>query len=202
MSDLLGVLRVRSLLANGELESFAESAALFASVGVLLGDNDESRQIVLNGFLSGVGECEGVSCMYIKGLFCCSNPDFFFFSDSHLLEATQLQLNPPRPATPIKEETVEEQQEEEATPPFAEPDVAVVTGIPVIPTSGSFHFMQASELEATPFEEGAEWVKHSDAAGHQPEQVPAQALNGHNDESLPEVSCHCLSKSFPLIDTF
>lgn len=79
MSDLLGVLRVRSLLANGELESFAESAALFASVGVLLGDNDESRQIVLNGFLSGVGECEGVSCMYIKGSFCCSNPDFFSF---------------------------------------------------------------------------------------------------------------------------
>jgi hypothetical protein len=63
-SDMLDVLRLRSLLAAGELESFSESAAILAAGGVLLSENSESRQAVLNGFLSGAGEFEGVPCTY------------------------------------------------------------------------------------------------------------------------------------------
>ncbi|KAF9462273.1 hypothetical protein BDZ94DRAFT_1290334 [Collybia nuda] len=164
-ADVLDVLRLRSLLVAGELESFPESATIFAVGAVLLGSDSESKQAVLGGLLSGAGEFEGVSY-------------------SQLLEVTQLHLNPPRPSTPIEVE--EDQVEEQPAAPPAEPDVAVA-GIPAIPTSGSFHFMQASELEAAPFEDGAEWVKHSDAAGHDPEQVSSQAPNGH-DENLPGVT--------------
>lgn len=99
------------------------------------------------------------------------------------------QLNPPRAPTPAEEDVPEaEPVDEEVPAPSVEPDVAVA-GVPPITPSGSFHFMQASELEATPFEDGAEWVDRSDAAEHQAEPTPQpvvpeeNALNGHIEGS-------------------
>jgi hypothetical protein len=97
------------------------------------------------------------------------------------------------------EEASDPQEEEPPIPEPAESAVAI-GGVPAVPSSGSFHFMQESELEAasTPFEDGAEWVERSDAAGHPAEQqggAPApldlsedtKLVNGHAEESLPEV---------------
>ena len=60
-----------------------------------------------------------------------------------------------------------------------------------IPASGSFHFMQASELETPSFEDSAEWVERADALGHEEEEVAPgpdiaeavieEAANGHSD---------------------
>jgi len=99
--------------------------------------------------------------------------------------------------TPV-EEASESQEEEPSTPAPVEPDVTI-GGVPMVQSSsGSFHFMQESELEATPtvFEDGAEWVEHS-AVDHPVEQqdgVPppldledTKLVNGHIEESLPEV---------------
>ena len=97
------------------------------------------------------------------------------------------------------EEVSDPQEEEPSTPPPTE-SVVAIGGLPMVQSSsGSFHFMQESELEAsqTPFEDGAEWVERSDAADHQAEQrnhVPpaleleeTNLVNGHMEDSLVEV---------------
>lgn len=71
-----------------------------------------------------------------------------------LLEASQ---HPPsRTATPAAEEEVAEE------PRVTE---SAIKGIPSTSNmTGSYHFMQESELEpSTPFDEGAEWVEHPEA---------------------------------------
>lgn len=62
MSDLLSFLRLRSLFTTGELESTVDSTAIFAAGDALLGEDAESKEAVLGGFLSGSGEFEGVPC--------------------------------------------------------------------------------------------------------------------------------------------
>lgn len=102
---------------------------------------------------------------------------------------TQDRLSPPRAPTPVEESVEEEEEAEEAAdPPASEPDVSVA-GLPAVPTTGSFHFMQASELEAAPFEDGAEWVERSDATEHvaEPQPLEQEAPNGHTEESDPVV---------------
>ncbi|RDB16820.1 hypothetical protein Hypma_002371 [Hypsizygus marmoreus] len=173
--EILDVLRLHSLLAAGQIESFPESSALFAAVDLLLGRDVDSKQTVLNGLLSGEGELEGVSY-------------------SQLIETTRAQLNPPRAPTPVEEE--EPEAAEAPAPVASEPDVAI-TPAPVLPTTGSFHFMQESELEGPSFEDGAEWVERSDAADHIEEpQAVSPALdveqepvttNGHIEEAVPEI---------------
>ncbi|KAG6865203.1 hypothetical protein C0991_004512 [Blastosporella zonata] len=165
-SQVLELLRLRALLAAGQHEAFPESAVVFVAGDILLGDDVDSKQAVLGGLLSGNGELEGVSY-------------------SSLLEVTHAQLNPRAP-TPVEEAAPV--VEEEAAPEAEVEAEAPVAGVPAIPTTGSFHFMQASELES--FENGAEWVERSDAAGHvaepeAPQSVPAplnleqEAPNGH-----------------------
>lgn len=61
-SQVLGLLRLRSSLAAGQHESFPESAVVFVAGDVLLGDDADTKRIVLSGLLSGEGELEGVSC--------------------------------------------------------------------------------------------------------------------------------------------
>lgn len=84
----------------------------------------------------------------------------------------------------MPEEPTEEIQE---APPSSssvdtESEVAVA-GLPgAIPTAGSFHFMQESELETPSFEDGAEWVERSDAAGHQ--EPPVTNGHAHQDEHV------------------
>jgi len=93
--------------------------------------------------------------------------DLCLFIDTRLLAITQQALNPPLSPSPVPEELVDEEQpappsvdeEEEHQPP--------VTGIPNASSmTGSFQFIQQSELEAASFEGASEWV---DAAAHEPE---------------------------------
>ncbi|KAF8070001.1 hypothetical protein FPV67DRAFT_1485758 [Lyophyllum atratum] len=179
-ADVLDVLRLRSSLTSGQLESFPESGSIFVASDILLGDDTDSKEAVLNGLVSGKGALEGVTY-------------------AHLLEVTRTQLNP-RAATPVEEET-DAVAEVEAEVEVAEPEVVAdisVGGVPVVPSTGGFHFMQASELESTSFEDGAEWVERTDAAGHvaeseQQQSVPQalkleqEAPNGHIDASIPDV---------------
>ncbi|KAG6844619.1 hypothetical protein H0H87_005476 [Tephrocybe sp. NHM501043] len=166
-SQVLELLRLRALLAAGQNEGFPESAVVFVAADILLGDDTDSKQAVLTGLLSGNGELEGVAY-------------------SKLLEVTHAQLNPRAPS-PIEEAVAP--VEEEAAPETEVP----VAGVPAIPTSGSFHFMQESELESTSFEGGAEQVERSDAVGHvaepeAPSSVPhseQQAPNGHVEAAAP-----------------
>jgi len=115
--------------------------------------------------------------------------------DAHLVEATRAHLHPPIP-TPVDEEEAAavEAPETEAVAP-AEVSVG---GVPPIPTTGSFHFMQASELESSSFEDGAEWVERSEATSHvaepehlqsvpQPLNLEQETPNGHVAASLPDV---------------
>jgi hypothetical protein len=68
-------------------------------------------------------------------------------------------LHNPAPATPP---VAEPEPEPQVTPVVAE---SAVKGLPPGATmTGSYHFMQESELEpTTPFDEGAEWVEHPGA---------------------------------------
>jgi len=112
---------------------------------------------------------------------------------SRLLEITHHSLNPPRVPTPIEDEQFEEPQEASVSLSTVdtEPEVAVAGVTGAIPASGSFHFMQASELETPSFEDSAEWVERADALGHEEEEVAPgpdiaeavieEAANGHSD---------------------
>jgi hypothetical protein len=96
------------------------------------------------------------------------NLSILCYPDARLLEITQLYLTPPREATPLSEDPVE--------PATKEDDISASQGsivgseaetIPLaasggLPGSGSFHFMQESEIE-TPFEDNVEWVEKTDA---------------------------------------
>jgi hypothetical protein len=108
---------------------------------------------------------------------------------------------------PIEEASDPQEEEEPSTPPVE--STAAIGGVPMVQSSsGSFHFMQESELEAaqTPFEDGAEWVERSDAADHQVEQqndVPppldleeTKLVNGDIEGSLPEVITNISFSSF------
>lgn len=89
------------------------------------------------------------------------------------MEITHLYLNPPRVPTPVHEEP------EEAAAPLEsvvddEPDVTVAGVAGINPSSSSdYHFMQASELETTSFEENAEWVDSNDAVT-EGDAIPAE----------------------------
>ena len=105
---------------------------------------------------------------------------------------TQQALQPPQAPSPEPEESADEEQqappsvdeaEEEQQPP--------VTGIPNASNSmtGSFQFIQQSELEAASYEGASEWV---DAAVHEPATVGVS----DDTESAPATSavCACVSK--------
>jgi hypothetical protein len=61
-SDLLTILRLRSLIAAAGVDSVPEGAAIFAAAEILLGEDEEAKLVVLNGFLTGEGEFESVPC--------------------------------------------------------------------------------------------------------------------------------------------
>ncbi|KAF8971169.1 hypothetical protein BDZ97DRAFT_1693864 [Flammula alnicola] len=168
-NGILDLLRLRSLLASGAVDisniaDAAENAAFFSVADALLGEVDERKQAVLNDLLFGT-DVDGVSA-------------------ARLLEITQLAFNPPRAPTP-QEEQVEEEEEQQQTLADSTEDIepeVPVADIPTATISSSFRFIQASEIEISSFEEGAEWVEKSDAAGHEEEH----AVNGHvAEEAAP-----------------
>lgn len=116
--------------------------------------------------------------------------------DSRIQEITRLYLNPPHVPTPEPVAEVESdaelsvEAEAEDQPDLAVSSVTVTaTGIS---TSSSFHFMQASELEASTFEENAEWVERSDAVEPPQDVAPAQDV-AKEIPAVPEVNGHAES---------
>lgn len=141
--------------------------AIFAVSDILLGDNAETKQAVLNGFLYRYGDFEGVSY-------------------SRLAEITHEVLNLPRAPTSVEEPVEEILQDLSASQSTLDSQADVTIGgvPPSMTASSSFHFMQASELETPSFEDNVEWVERQDSMDPEEQvQVPEAAVpasvNGH-----------------------
>ncbi|KAK7057224.1 TMP-TENI-domain-containing protein [Favolaschia claudopus] len=164
VSDLLSVLRLRSLLGSGESASTVDTTELstvFAAADALLSEAGETHQAVLAGFMLGQGDFEGVPY-------------------TRILEITQLALNPPEAPASAHDDV-----EANETSTEVGPEVAASAQQPAGSMSGSYAFLNASEIEPS-FEETAEWVERSEATGHQEEQI-IEPVNGHiqPDEPIP-----------------
>jgi hypothetical protein len=183
--DLLSYLRIHSLLTADHPVALAlnldelESSVVISTSDILLGDGQDHKETVLSGFLSGEGHYEGVPC---KLPFREYHPRFqsYISPDTRLHEITRLYLNPPRISTPVVEDPVEDPQELEAST-VTEPETAG----PGAPGTGSFHFMQESELESGAFEENAEWVERTDAV--EAEDGSARVEPATNDVAIDEI---------------
>ncbi|KAF5326419.1 hypothetical protein D9611_000485 [Ephemerocybe angulata] len=172
-SDLLAFLQLSPSLGAADGSAFfaddLERSAVSSLTNALLSDDDDRKQATLNGFLLGTGEFDGVSFTRIS-------------------EIVQSLLNPPRAPTPTQDSPIDDRQQSVSAPSISGDDVQAP--IPTNPTgTGSFHFMQESELEvevegelAEPSahfdeSESAEWVEE------QPVEEAAAAVvgvaNGH-----------------------
>ncbi|KAG1864054.1 hypothetical protein C8R48DRAFT_707729 [Suillus tomentosus] len=151
-SAILSLIRLHTCLSNRQplpvaLDfNEAEGEAIFSVCSTLITEESELKQIVLSALLSGQGDCNGVSY-------------------ARLLDIVQSFLNPPREPTPLPAEP------DAATEAASEPssnshtESQPIAGIPttsILSGTGSFHFMQASELETADFENTAEWVEKSE----------------------------------------
>ncbi|THV05122.1 hypothetical protein K435DRAFT_961506 [Dendrothele bispora CBS 962.96] len=173
--ELFSFLRLRSVIANEETNvatlniSQSEVDVISSIADALIGVDNEGKEELVNNFLSKDGEYQGVPY-------------------SRLLEISQIVFTPAPPA-PVVEATEPEEPQEQQAPapaPIAQPEVVVGT-VP-LSSSGSFHFMQASELESPSFD-NAEWVERSEAAESAVNQTstPVPETNGHiNHTSVPE----------------
>jgi hypothetical protein len=165
----LNLLRLHALLTSGiDISSLAdpsEISALFAISNILIGE-PEQRQSIVEQFVRGEGEFEGTKCWFLSISIAV---DSNLFIDSRLSAIIQEALNPPLAPSPVPvpDESVdeelpappsddgEEEEEEEAQLP-----PVTVTGIPnVTSMSGSFQFIQQSEIETVVFETSSEWVE-------------------------------------------
>ncbi|KAL1747050.1 hypothetical protein HDZ31DRAFT_80752 [Schizophyllum fasciatum] len=163
VSEMLAFLRMRTLLSQGAFENRtvqleqAEGAAVFAVADILTGEDEQQKQTMLNSIVRGEGEYEGVP--YVR-----------------LFEITKQLLAPAPEPEPVP---TGPEAEDLAVEPEVEA-VAAVTSAAPIPTTGSFHFMQASELEqpSDSFEKDAHWVDHEDAV---PSETDAPVVNGQED---------------------
>lgn len=197
-SDVLDVLRVHSLLSSGalDLSSLAdpsEVSALFSISNILIGDSDRNLSIV-EQIVRGVGDFEGTSCRSLYFQENKDSSDLFLFIDTRLLAITQQALNPPHSPSPIPEESVDEEQPAPPSADEAEEDQPPVTGIPNASSmTGSFQFIQQSELEAASFEGASEWV---DAAAHETEAEGVSV-----DASPATLVCDYLSKDSTIVIT-
>jgi hypothetical protein len=107
--------------------------------------------------------------------------------DTRLLQITHSYLNPPQSPSHSQEEAG---QDEITTPSVAldsEPstDDVGVAGLPgAVTTTGSFRFMQASELEAENFEDNVQFIEHSDAdlatSGEAPGPARTEVCRAYN----------------------
>jgi hypothetical protein len=67
----------------------------------------------------------------------------------------------------------------------AHPDLSIASGPVPVAKSGSFHFLQESEIEPTSLEQSVEWVEHPTAAEMQQEDASASGqVNGHGTENV------------------
>ncbi|KAF9071659.1 hypothetical protein BDP27DRAFT_1321683 [Rhodocollybia butyracea] len=146
-AKLLSFIQLRTLLASGEFDLSAlgvseeEARAVYTAGAVLLGSDIEAKEAVIHGFLTVDGDFEDV--LY-----------------SRFLEISTQVLNPPVQVDvpePVADEPVPEPSQDD----HSELEISVPPSVPIT-TTGSFHFMQASELETTSFEDSAEWVEAAD----------------------------------------
>ncbi|KAJ8592716.1 hypothetical protein M405DRAFT_812294 [Rhizopogon salebrosus TDB-379] len=152
-SAILSLIRLHTYLSNRQplpvVLDFndAEGEAIFSVCSALINEESEVKQEALTGFLSGQGTFNDVSY-------------------ARLLDIVQSFLNPPREPTPlpVEPDTATEVASDLASNSQAESQA--IAGIPTTSGSmsgtGSFRFVQASELEPTDFENTAEWVEKSE----------------------------------------
>ncbi|KAF9010697.1 hypothetical protein BDQ17DRAFT_1397348 [Cyathus striatus] len=174
--DLLNVIRLRSALASGELDTSAvtsdgaEGSALFAIADALIGEDIDRKQTVINGFLFASGEFDGVAYTRIS-------------------EIVTLALNPPRVPTPAP--APEESSAVPSEPATTDPTLPIIG---IAASGGGFHFMQESELDGATFEDSPVFVEKTDASEQAAtpapeaaesvpaEEPPAEGMNGHATE--------------------
>ncbi|KAI6134455.1 hypothetical protein EDD17DRAFT_1642568 [Pisolithus thermaeus] len=175
VSSILTLLRLRSVISSGgplpSVPDFddAEASALFNACDTLVGEESDTKQAMVSGLLTGQGEINNVTY-------------------ARLLDVAHLFLAAHQEPTPLPEPEPEPEAEAECEPEVVTtsvPDVPV-SGVPgSLSLSGSFSFVQASELETS--EANAEWVNNDNNKMDTPE------LNGvyepkHNGViSPPEV---------------
>ncbi|KAF8577303.1 hypothetical protein K439DRAFT_1664273 [Ramaria rubella] len=183
ISEILSLLRLSSLLAASDPTTFTltidekERHALYITAETLLGFECPKKAEVVSGLLHGHGDIDGVAY-------------------ERLWEVVEAHRNPPveREPTPIPEEPV--QPEAEIHQPVAVEAVSVLVtatepvsgaseAVVAAASSGSFHFMQESELEASSFEHGAEWVEKPEES--EVVETPAPVLAGDALESLAAI---------------
>ncbi|KAJ3877904.1 hypothetical protein F5051DRAFT_242449 [Lentinula edodes] len=177
---LVVFLRMLALLASGELDlsefgfNQEEINAVNGAGVILLGSDAATKDVVVREFLSSNGHFDGVSY-------------------SRLLEICDQVLSPPPPPAEVAALDVVEVNEQEPShhsaevEEYAEPEVAGLVSAPMT-TTGSFHFMQASELETPSFEENVEWVDTADLVDGSEQVEETEEVNGHLEETpAPEV---------------
>ena len=187
--DIVGLIRLRSLIADGvvDISNIADSneiGAIVSAADALVADDEERKQTVINGLLSGTGDIAGSSCRF-RALKCFVWSLPIDTPVTRISDIFQQYRNPPRSPTPVQDGYVEEaEEEEEEEAPIVE-DSIVDTDLTVsvaddstATLSSSLRFIQESEIE-TPTFDGV-WVEKADATGH--EEVP----NGHVPEAPAE----------------
>lgn len=195
-SAILSLIRLHTCLSNRQplpvVLDFneAEGEAIFSVCSTLITEESEIKQAILSGLLSGQGDFNGVSY-------------------ARLLDIVQSFLNPSREPTPLPAEP------DAATEVASEPssnshtESHPIAGIPTASSlsgTGSFHFMQASELETADFENTAEWVEKSEIeltqngvleheeptpSAVEADGVPAQSINwaeADEEGDLPSIA--------------
>ncbi|KAG1807659.1 uncharacterized protein BJ212DRAFT_1386334 [Suillus subaureus] len=152
-SAILSLIRLHTCLSNRQplpvVLDFdeAEGEAIFSVCSTLITEESELKQAILAGLLSGQGDFNGVSY-------------------ARLLDIVQSFLNPPREPTPLPVEpdaATEVASEHSSNSPTESQPTASFPTASSLSGTGSFHFMQASELEsADDSENTAEWVEKSE----------------------------------------
>jgi hypothetical protein len=152
--------------------------AIVSAADALVAEDEERKQTVINGLLSGTGDIAGSSCRFrVFKWFVWSLP--IDTSDTRISDIFRQYRNPPRSPTPVQDGYVEEAEEEEEEAPvesIVDTDVTVsVAGDPTATLSSNLRFIQESEIEIPTFD--GVWVEKADATGHK------DVANGH----VPEI---------------
>ncbi|KAJ4483480.1 hypothetical protein J3R30DRAFT_3448873 [Lentinula aciculospora] len=177
---LVSFIRMITLLGSRELDlsvlelSQEEINAVNGVGAILLGSDVKTKDVVVREFLSANGHFDGVS--YLRLLEIC---DQVFSPPAPPIEAPVLDVD----------HNVDECLEPSTVEEYPEPEESIPASASIT-TTGSFHFMQASELETPSFEENAEWVETVDVDvvdGSEPVEQLSD-VNGVEQTAAPEVS--------------
>ncbi|KAG9048442.1 hypothetical protein FS842_000400 [Serendipita sp. 407] len=173
LAEIESIVKQRIADAVSEARSTAVSRAvqlvlLIRELPQLSKSTDEDGTAVAE-FEAALQETDQDKLETTVGMFIAGNGGF-----SRLIGILNAHLNaPPRTATPVAEELPEPEYTHAVVT-----ETPAIVGIPAaatVTTGGSYHFMQESELEpSTPFDEGAEWVEHSDAPAAPAAVPPAE----------------------------